>query len=104
MNKKDSEIMIRLAKEGKHISKISCEDFPEYDYWEIYMEVYGAGERSSVGVKRMITARLNKIAVADKKQDREMIIDEINELVFHLYSRYKSSQQKLDEIRAVINN
>ena len=104
MNKKDSEIMIRLAKEGKQISKILSEDFPEYDYWEIYMEVYGAGERSSVGVKRMITARLNKIAVADKKQDREKIIEEINELVVHLYSRYKSSQQKLDDIRAVINN
>jgi hypothetical protein len=103
MNKKDSEVMIRLAKEGKHISKIWTEDFPEYDYWDIYFEVHGAGERSSVGVKRMITARLNKLTEADDKQDRIEIIDELNELVYHLYSRYKSSQQKLDEIRSILN-
>jgi len=103
MNKKDSEVMIRLAKEGKHISKIWTEDFPEYDYWDIYFEVYGAGERSSVGVKRMITARLNKLTEADDKQNRIEIIDELNELVYHLYSRYKSSQQKLDEIRSILN-
>jgi hypothetical protein len=103
MNKKDSEIMVRLAKEGKHISGIWTEDFPEYDYWDIYFEVYGAGERSSVGVKRMITARLNKLTEADDKQDRINIIEELNELVVHLYSRYKSSQQKLNEIRTIIN-
>ncbi|UZN01428.1 hypothetical protein OL548_34195 (plasmid) [Lysinibacillus sp. MHQ-1] len=52
MNKRDSEEMIRLAKEGKGISKIWSEDFNEYDYWEVYTEVYGAGERSSLGVKK----------------------------------------------------
>ncbi|MBT2761263.1 hypothetical protein [Paenibacillus sp. ISL-20] len=41
MDKKDSEIMVRLAKKGKHISKIWAEDFPVYDYWDIYFEVYG---------------------------------------------------------------
>ncbi|ASA24909.1 hypothetical protein [Paenibacillus donghaensis] len=103
MNKKDTEVMVRLAKEGKRISKIWTEDFPEYDYWDIYFEVYGAGERSSVGVKRMITARLDKLTEADDKQDRINIIEELNELVVHLYSRYKSSQQKLNEIRTIIN-
>lgn len=68
-----------------------------------YFEVHGAGERSSVGVKRMITARLNKLIEADDKQNRIEIIDELNELVYHLYSRYKSSQQKLDEIRSILN-
>jgi hypothetical protein len=104
VNKKDSEEMIRLAKEGKEISKIWAEDFSEYDYWEVYTEVYLAGERSSVGVKRMITSRLNKLAGLNKQADREELIEEINGLIWHLYSRYKDSQQKLDEIRAVINN
>ncbi|MFC6040538.1 hypothetical protein ACFPYN_14015 [Paenisporosarcina macmurdoensis] len=103
MNSNDSKVMIRLAKEGKKISKIWAEDFNEYDYWEVYTEVYGAGERSSVGVKRMITSRLNKLGAADIQEDREELIDEINELILHLYSRYKNSQQKLDEIRAIIN-
>ncbi|MGE7811246.1 hypothetical protein [Lysinibacillus capsici] len=104
MNKRDSEEMIRLAKEGKEISKIWSEDFNEYDYWEVYTEVYGAGERSSLGVKRMITSRLNKLAGTNNQEDREELIEEINELIWHLYSRYKESQQKLDEIRAIINN
>ena len=95
--------MIRLAKEGKHISKIWTDDFPEYGYWEIYVEVYGAGERSSQGVKRMITGRLNKLTEADDKQERTKIVEELDELVYHLYSRYKSSQKSLDQIRSIIN-
>ena len=104
MNIKDKEVMVRLAREGKHISKIWSDDFPEYDYWEVYTEVYGAGERSSVGVKRMITARLRKLASVNNQSDREDLIEEINELIFHLYSRYKDSQHKLNEIRCIINN
>jgi hypothetical protein len=104
MNKKDSDEIIRLAREGKHISKIWSEHYPEHDYWEVYMEAYGAGERSSVGVKRMITARLNKLTTTNSQDDREALTNEINELVVHLYSRYRASQQKLDDIRAIMNN
>jgi uncharacterized membrane-anchored protein YjiN (DUF445 family) len=104
MIKKDSDEIIRLAREGKQISKISSEDFPEYEYWEIYTEAYGAGERSSVGVKRMITAKLNKLASSNQHKVRKELVEEINELIWHLYSRYKASQQKLDEIRSIINN
>lgn len=102
MDKRDSEKIIQLAREGKQISKIWDEDFPNYDYWEIYVEVYGAGEKSSVGTKRMITNRLNKLSSLPQKEQDE-VIKEIDELVWHLYSRYKESQHKLDEIRAVIN-
>jgi hypothetical protein len=103
MNDKDSKEMIRLAKEGKHISKIWADDFSEYEYWEVYTEVYGAGERSSVGVKRMITARLDKLVATNSKKEREELKNELNELIFHLYSRYKASQQKIDNIRGIIN-
>jgi len=60
ITKQDSAKMRRLAKEGKQISKIATEDFPKLDYWDVYIEVYGAGERSSRGMKRMISIRLNK--------------------------------------------
>lgn len=66
MDQRDSEKIIRLAREGKQISKIWEEDFPNYDYWEIYVEVHAAGERSSLGIKRMITGRLNKLQTAKK--------------------------------------
>jgi hypothetical protein len=102
MDKRDSEKMIQLAREGKQISKILEEDFPLYDYWEIYCEVYGAGEISALGAKRMISNRLGLLATASKSEQKE-IIEEINDLVWRLYTRHKENQQKLDEIRGVIN-
>ena len=101
MDKRDSDKMIKLAREGKEISKICEIDFPEYDYCDIYMEVIGAGERSAVGTRRMITNRINKLLSLPKK-DQELLITEIDDLVWHLYIRYKESQQKLNDIRAVI--
>lgn len=67
--KKDSEQMQRLAQEGKQISKIQKEDFKEYSYLDIYIEVYGSGERSSLGIKRMITGRLNKAITSSKRSE-----------------------------------
>jgi len=93
--------MKNLAREGKQISKISVEDFPEYDYWDIYSEVYGAGEQSAQGVKWMITNRLNQLVAANAR-DRQDIIDELNELIWYLYQNYRSNQRKLDNIRQVL--
>lgn len=101
MDKRDSDKMIKLAREGKAISKIMEEDFSNYSYWDVYWEVYGAGEKSAVGAKRMISNRLKKLPQS-AGEDQQQMIDEINELVWHLYSRYRESQQKLDEIRAVV--
>lgn len=54
VEERDSKKMIQLAREGKQISKILEEDFPEYDYCDVYFEVYGSGEKSSLGIRRMI--------------------------------------------------
>ena len=99
--KKDANRMKNLAREGKQISKIAVEDFPEYDYWDVYSEVYGAGEQSAQGVKWMITNRLNQLVAADSR-DRQDIINELNELVWYLYDNYRSNQRKLDSIRQVL--
>ncbi len=101
MDERDSKKMIKLAREGKQISKIFQEDFPNYEYWDIYCEVYGAGERSVLGVKRMITNRLCKLP-SIPPNEQQLIIDEINDLVYYLYSRFKVNQEKLDEIREII--
>jgi phosphoribosyl-ATP pyrophosphohydrolase len=100
-DERDIEKMIKLAREGKQISKIWAEDFPDYDYWDIYMEIHEAGEKSALGTKKKITHRLNKVKTATKAE-RENLITEINELVDHLYIRYKESQTKLQEIRNVM--
>ncbi|HDR4423662.1 TPA: hypothetical protein QCP59_004529 [Bacillus cereus] len=101
MDSRDVEKMIKLAREGKQISKIWEEDFPQYDYWDIYMEIHEAGEKSALGTRKKITYRLNKLQTATKRE-REDIILEIQDLVEHLYVRYKESQKKLQEIRTVI--
>jgi len=99
--KKDANRMKNLAREGKQISKISAEDFPEYDYWDVYSEVYGAGEQSAQGVKWMITNRLNQLVAANSR-DKQDIIDELNELIWYLYENYRSNQKKLDNIRQIL--
>lgn len=102
MDSRDSELIIKLAREGKPIARILEEDFPNYDYWDIYFAVNEGGERSSVGVKRKITNRLYKPPSLSKEEQKD-VIQEIDELVCFLYDRYKESQQKLDDIRGVMD-
>ncbi|HDO06409.1 MAG TPA: hypothetical protein ENG85_01870 [Bacteroidetes bacterium] len=102
MNNKDRTQIQVLAKEGKPISKIMEFDFPEYDYWEIYEAVHDAGGRSALGVKRTIANRLKTLSETRKKNERDEIIEEIEELVWHLYDGLKISQKKLSAIRKAL--
>jgi hypothetical protein len=102
ISKADSKKMQRLAQEGKTIAKIVTEDFPSLDYWEVYFEVYGAGEKSSLGVKRTITNRLNELVDAAKTERKE-IVEELHGLVWHLYNSHKTNTAKLAKIRAALD-
>lgn len=93
MDDRDKKQIIQFAREGMQITKI-CDAFPQYDYWEVYWAVYGAGEKSSLGTKRMISNRLKKMVAVSPSEQAELI-EEINELVWHLYTRYQESQKKL---------
>ena len=101
ITKQDSQRMIRLAREGKQISKIATEDFPKLGYWDVYIEVYGSGERSARGIKRMITNRFDSLDGA-LKSDRRALVEELRELVWHLYENHKSNQKKIDKIRKAL--
>ena len=103
MNKKDQAQIQILAKEGKRLSKIMEFDFPEYDYWEIYEAVYDSGGKSALGVKRTISNRLKTLTTTRKKDERALIIEEIGELVLHLYVGIKTSQRKLGAIRKALD-
>lgn len=102
ISKSDSKKMQRLAQEGKQISKIVEEDFPHMDYWDVYLEVYSAGERSSRGIKRMITTRLDAMAASTSKSERKTMAKELHELVWHLYNNHKTNREKLSKIRAAL--
>ena len=102
ISKSDSKKMQSLAQEGKQISKIVQEDFPNLDYVDVYFEVYSAGERSSRGIKRMITTRLDAMAASTKKSERKAMVKELHELVWHLYNNHKTNHDKLSKIRATL--
>ncbi len=97
------EVYCIFPKQSLFFSKIQKEDFKEYSYWYIYIEVYGSGERSSLGIKRMITGRLNKL-ISAPKNERRLILKEIDELVWHLYENHKINQQKIDAIRKTLED
>jgi phosphoribosyl-ATP pyrophosphohydrolase len=103
MNKKDKIAIQALAQEGKQLAKIMDQDFPEYDYWEIYEAVHDGGGKSALGVKRTIANRLNELAVTRKKAERAEIIEEVEDLVWHLYNSLKASQRKLGAIRKTLD-
>jgi hypothetical protein len=103
ISKSDAEKMRLLAQEGKQITKIVLEDFQHLDYWEVYFEVYSVGERSSQGIKYMITARLNAMATSTSKfRAHRSIAEELHELVWHLYENHKTNQKKLSKIREAL--
>ena len=100
----DQKQILRLVQEGKPISKIAKEDFPDIDYWEILWTAWDGGARSARGVKKMITSRLNSLIEAGKKQDRQQLIDEISDLVSYLYENQKRNSEKLDKIRKTLES
>jgi len=102
VSKSDASKMRQLAQEGKSIAKITEQDFPKLDYWDVYFEVYAKGERSSMGIKHMITTRLNKMASSTSKSERKEIADELHGLIWHLYDNHKLNSKKLLAIRAAL--
>ena len=103
MKKRHAKIARKLASEGKQISKILHEDLPKCDYWDIYLAVHETGGKSALGVKRTITNRLNTLSETRKKDERQEIIEEIEELVWHLYESVKTNQKKLSAIRKTLD-
>lgn len=94
----DAKQMQKLAHEGKQISRIWRDDFPKYEYWDVYWAIRGEGGQSSRGIKSMITARLAKLVDADKATRKDLVA-ELSDLVTHLYQKHKDAQKKLDGIR-----
>ncbi|MET3631786.1 MULTISPECIES: hypothetical protein [Burkholderia] len=106
ISKEDKKRIKALASEGKTISDI-FEQFrkiyPDTEYVDYYWIVYGAGGQSALGVKRTITNRINELVTlkGDKKRFNE-VIDELQELVNHLYKEHKKNRDKLAKIREAL--
>jgi len=85
-------------EKGKTIAQLA-KKYTQYDYWEIYWEVNDA---SFLGKKRTITNRLKKLVTTRNRPDREILVEEAQELLNELYDRLKSNSKKLIEIDRVL--
>ena len=104
MNARDKKRIKQLADEGKMISKIQNEDFPNYGYWPIHDVVEDdSGSSSSLGAKKMISYKLKSLENENQKKKRTEIIKKINDQVWKLYDRGKNNQIKLEKIRETLD-
>ena len=103
MTKKDKASIQTLAAEGKQITKILAEDFPEYEYIEIYEAASDSTWKTTQGVKRSITKRLKTLTTTRKKPERIEIIEELSDLTCHLYDSLTKCQRKLSAIRKTLD-
>ncbi len=97
ISKQDLNDMNDMLSKGKTISQIDRK-YSQYDYWEIYWAV---NDSSFLGKKRTISNKLKKLVTA-KKVNREILVDEAQELLDDLYHSLKSNSKKLIDIDRVI--
>ena len=102
MDDATQEHIARLAQEGKQISRIVAEDFPELDYEEVYSAAYRGGQPPAQGLMRMITTRLTRLKTA-RRSARAELVDEVHDMVRHLYRNHRTNAGKLNTIRKALD-
>jgi predicted urease superfamily metal-dependent hydrolase len=103
LEEKDQQKMIQLAKEGKPLVQIYREDFPDYDFWEVFDTIKDAGARGALSVKHEITTKLKKLP-SQSKEEQEVVVKELDELVSYLYKGLQDNRKKLNKMRAILGN
>ncbi len=103
LSKDDSKKIQQLAMEGKQTKRIREDYFPHLSYAEVATEVREWGERSALGRMRMITRRINEMALSGNGTERTEIAKELHKLVKQLYSNHKTSHDKLTTIRDALD-
>ena len=102
MNAEDRARIALLVEEGKSVTRIQEEDFPQYDYWEILFAAAEDGQRPAMGIKRMISNRLRDLEGAGRRERRELIA-EISNLVSQLYRNHKAISRRLEGVRKALD-
>lgn len=107
ISKEDKKRIKALASEGKNIADIWAQFRKIYaaaDYVDIYWVVYGSGGQSALGVKRTITNRINELVDlrSGNKRRFDEVVDELQQLVNHLYGEHKRNRDKLAKIREAL--
>ena len=87
-----------LVEKGMTMAQLA-QNYPAYDYWEIYWEVNDA---SFLGKKRTITNRLKKLVTCKSRREREALAEEAQALLDVLYHTLKGNSKKLIEIDRIL--
>jgi len=102
LTKAESIKIQQFAQEGKQTKRIFEDHFPHLSYAEVAAEVRDWGERSALGRMRMITRRINDLAMNGSQTERMAMAKELHGLTKQLYYNHKSSHDKLTKIREAL--
>ena len=98
ISRRELSEMNDLVGKGMTIAQLA-QDYPDYDYWEIYWQVNDA---SFLGKKRTITNRLKKLVTCRSRPEREALAEEAQALLEELYRTLKGNSKKLIEIDRIL--
>ena len=98
IKKRELSEMNRRIERGATIAQLA-QDYPKYDYLEIYWSVNDA---SFLGKKRTITNRLNSLATCNSRSKREVLAKEAQALLNELYGTLKGNSKKLTQIGRIL--
>jgi len=102
----DVKIILDSVVKGKTIVDIEKSFGGAYNYAIISKIIFKEGSKSIIGNKSSITKKLKKLENAKTKEQRQKIINEVNDLVGTLYENYKLALLEIadyEKIKAIVN-
>ena len=98
--------ILDLVVKGKTVVDIEKKFKDQYSYAIISKIIFKEGSKSIIGNKSTITRKLNKLATAKTKVERQKIINQVNESVGTLYENYKLALLEIEDyekIKDIVN-
>ncbi|NOQ30587.1 MAG: hypothetical protein GQ570_05630 [Helicobacteraceae bacterium] len=104
--KEDVAKILDLVVKGKTIVDIEKSFKGTYNNAIISKIIFKEGSKSIIGNKATITRKLNKLENAKTKEQRQKIINQVDDLVNTLYENYKLALLEIadyEKIKAIVN-
>jgi hypothetical protein len=92
--------IVQLAREGKSYPEIVVLVGPPADYVTVKTYCQSVGAFSWTHARHYITARLNRLRTAGRRDDRERLISEVKDMVDYLGARLKDMERRIERARS----
>ena len=104
--KEDVAKILDSVVKGKTVVDIEKSFKGTYNYAIISKIIFKEGSKSIIGNKATITRKLNKLENAKTKEQRQKIINQVDDLVNTLYENYKLALLEIadyEKIKTIVN-